>query len=836
MSKSLATIARHPLRAAVIVALALVALAATVVFAVPLPPASDTVNDPQFEFDANLLTENGTGDGVLDWDEDANASHFPVIEATRLGDGHCNQTNVPATAGGPGSVGAGLLICDGSKGSFTDADHFTQGSKNESTAWEIVGGSNPKKGDLSELMLYAKFGDSSFDADGLADDLFIFSGATRLDVDGSTHMDIELNQQDVKRNCTVSNGDISCPNGPERSEGDILIAVDLPRGGIPEQRLFLFCGEGTAPLPDCPVDVTFGPAGEVCANSPQVEAPCFVEVTAPPTAAQAVFNSDAANPRGDPAFEIDAPSWRAVGCERTTSDPSPGCRLRDEIPEAGFMETYTDLTAFGISVECPGFSNVVFKTRSSDELNSALKDDSEGVINIQQCSMAWEKRDGSVSAPHPPQGGATFTVGGASGPFACLGDTTNPVDVVDNSTNDSDGDAGQLLLDNICFGTYTVTETDAPSGFIKDSDTDRVVIVGASELNPVIGAQGTDDHSDGDSTGSDCSDSALDPTGDECDFHNRLGSIEWEKRDESQALHPLQGGATFTVGGASGPFACHGDATNPVTVVDNFAPDVDADNGQFRLERVCLGTYTITETVAPSGFLIDDDPTRVVTVSEGSPDVGVGTLPLGPPPGTDDDGTELTDDFHNRAGSLIIRKEAKNADSGPGLHLLGGAKFRITPNPLTGADFLDVTDNAGLDQYTTPGLICLDAVRLLSYNIEELESFTTYEEDPDVEPFTVNTSSTCAGRAAIPESDTLGDVTFENKPLSEIEIIFTSLAGTGVTQLGDHITCTGPGGVVDDDDADTAGPPPFNHAVLDRDETFTDLVEGTYNCTIVIDP
>ena len=36
-------------------------------------------------------------------------------------------------------------------------------------------------------------------------------------------------------------------------------------------------------------------------------------------------------------------------------------------------------------------------------------------------------------------GGATFTVGGASGPFACRGDPTNPVTVVDAGLNDGNG-------------------------------------------------------------------------------------------------------------------------------------------------------------------------------------------------------------------------------------------------------------------------------------------------------------------------------------------------------------------------------------------------------------
>jgi hypothetical protein len=147
-----------------------------------------------------------------------------------------------------------------------------------------------------------------------------------------------------------------------------------------------------------------------------------------------------------------------------------------------------------------------------------------------------------------------------------------------------------------------------------------------------------------------------------------LGSIEWEKRLESSTTpHPLQGGATFTVGGASGPFACQGDATNPVTVVDNGLNDADPDAGQLRLNNVCVGTYTVTETVAPAGVVIDDDPDRVVSVydnTNGVDDDGdtviddqeelnavIGTSPLGPPPGVDDDDPAVPasdeSDFHN---------------------------------------------------------------------------------------------------------------------------------------------------------------------------------------------
>ena len=123
--------------------------------------------------------------------------------------------------------------------------------------------------------------------------------------------------------------------------------------------------------------------------------------------------------------------------------------------------------------------------------------------------------------------------------------------------------------------------------------------------------------------------------------YNRLGTIEWEKRDETAGTtgnHALQGGATFTVSGGTGPFACRG-TSGTITVADNGPDDADADAGQFRLARVRLGSYTITETVAPSGYLLDRDATRTVSVTESDLSATVGTELAGAPPGTDDEGT-----------------------------------------------------------------------------------------------------------------------------------------------------------------------------------------------------
>ncbi|MBI1885297.1 MAG: hypothetical protein HYS09_03115 [Chloroflexi bacterium] len=573
------------------------------------------------------------------------------------------------------------------------------------------------------------------------------------------------------------------------------------------------------------------------------------------------------------------------------------------MPAKGFMETFVDLAAFGIDVTCPGFSNLVFKTRASDELNSELKDDSESTINISKCSLRWEKRDDQGAL----QGGATFSVDGADanndagtsgddGPFYCQGDTTDPVTVVDNGLNDSDPAAGKILLDNACFGTYTITETVAPPGFARDKLLSRTVTVSAGDPNAEIGTSAND-----------CADSNPD---NEEDFCNRLGTLSWEKRSAAVAPpHPLLGGATFKIDGADanndaltsgddGPFRCQDtDTTNDLfpgsTIGDEDDPallivddtdgvgadsviDKDPDAGQIKLERVCLGTYTVTETAPPGDFLPDTDPTRVETVSDDTDLVDndldlttdeaeelnavIGTaVPsesspgLGAIPGTDDHsgagGTTLCTnnsdecDFHNRRGSLIIRKEAKDARTEGTHDLLAGAKFRITPDPLDGVGTLDITDDLTNDVFnSTGGVICIDnVIPRTDYSIVELESFTIYKEDSSTKTNVASSSQSCAGRTSgadpVKTPTTVSpDALFTNIPLSKITVSFESLVATGVTKA--RIECK--------DKSGTIVPTPADGTLTDFDDTsevYTGLVPNDlgdaadiYTCTIKIDP
>src|SRR5262249_50540695 len=159
-----------------------------------------------------------------------------------------------------------------------------------------------------------------------------------------------------------------------------------------------------------------------------------------------------------------------------------------------------------------------------------------------------------------------------------------------NDANDNDPDNGQFQITNVLLGTYTVIETVPPSGFALDDDTDRLITVARTGTRSTIVTHR----------------SRVPGYTDESDFHNRLGTISCEHRLPASAA-PTHCCAVFPIPPNPNHF--------PYTTLfrSNDANDNDPDNGQFQITNVLLGTYTVIETVPPSGFALDDDTDRLIT-------------------------------------------------------------------------------------------------------------------------------------------------------------------------------------------------------------------------------
>jgi hypothetical protein len=776
------------------IALLFALLLPTIVFASAVPPPG-APNDPTFEFDGNLLTE-APQPGTLDWANPGNVTgHAAVItNAVRNANGSCSGTSTnPAnfTLGGPNVVGQGLLVCDGtiSKQTPADANAFTQGQHEDEGEnpinWVIKAASSPKKTDLSEVYIYGKVFDSPFDPDPLANNLMFIFDAGRLDTNGDFHVDFEMNQA-AQTNCGDTGPGSETTFCQPRTENDVLVSYDSVGGTTPPvASVFLWKTE---------LD-----QGESCESSQgNINSPtlggCYVLLDSPPAmggfdAAAGVFNTT----------EIDAAPWKAVVCDPTSIESSQQCTIRSKIPAGGNMEGYIDVEGFVDGFDlCPGFGQISAKSRSSSGINASLQDTTGALpVDASICgSIIVKKVDGDANALP----GASFTFN--PDPVDRVGTAT----IADGGTGDAaDGSNGYVCVDDALFGSYAITETVVPAGFFGDADTVNVNVTDPSTCADRLDENGV----------------PLDPGDVDATFENLKGSILIRKEDGDGGLLP---GATFTI--TNDPT----DNVGTLDITDGDSNDQAATGGLICIDDVYIvnnaaTTYSIVEKTPPSGWFKDGD-TQTVTVS--SPSTCADRL--------DDDPIVPDTTFVNRKGSIIIRKEAKDARTEATDDLFGGATFTISPNPLTGAasSSLDVTDDqvappAPTDQFATDGLICIDGVVNLgagnSFSIVEKNSNNSaYKKDDSSKTVAVSSASTCAGRTTSDSPDAL----FVNTPLSKITVTFDSLAGAGVTVAS--IECP-------PEAADPTPDPTPNPAVLDdTSEAFTDLVPGTYNCTVVIDP
>ena len=202
-----------------------------------------------------------------------------------------------------------------------------------------------------------------------------------------------------------------------------------------------------------------------------------------------------------------------------------------------------------------------------------------------------------------------------------------------------------------------------------------------------------------------------------------LGAIKILKLDD---LGGYLGGATFTI--SPDPYG----GTDPLTVVDNDGNDADATDGIILLQNVPLGSYTITETVAPPGYQLDPIPqTKVVTTGQ----------------------TAVFEFTNTELHSLQIEKHDK--DSGEIIDL-PGITFTISPDPYGGAGPLEVEDNvSAYDMHTTGyGIILLENIPSGWYTITETAAPLGYQLDST--PQTVYVGS-------------IVTVTFFDSPLGECD-------------------------------------------------------------------
>lgn len=193
-------------------------------------------------------------------------------------------------------------------------------------------------------------------------------------------------------------------------------------------------------------------------------------------------------------------------------------------------------------------------------------------------AIHWEKITDDDPAEHI--GGSTWTVKGPgpNGPTITVEDCIGDAAADCAAATDKDHRAGYLRVVDLAWGTYTITETQAPDGFeLGDVTTWQVTITAGNAeagatIDPVVNAR-------------------------------LVGSATWSK--VATGTGELLGGSEWTL---TGP----GTTTNE-TVVDCVESDAtactgldkDPAAGVFLLEDLAWGDYTLVESSAPLGYILD---------------------------------------------------------------------------------------------------------------------------------------------------------------------------------------------------------------------------------------
>lgn len=195
-----------------------------------------------------------------------------------------------------------------------------------------------------------------------------------------------------------------------------------------------------------------------------------------------------------------------------------------------------------------------------------------------QGSVSWSKVDDSTQAQLVP--GSQWRL---NGPFDTNLDIADCVaeDAGQCPGPDKDPSAGKFMVDKINFGTYTLSETKAPTGY--EAMADPVSVVVSKDVPDVhVGSL----------------------------VNTRIpGEVTWQKVDNLTPANRLAG-SVWTLTGPLGEDGAQLSVEITDCVADTDAkcagPDKDHSAGGFRIGDLAWGDYVLSEKQAPAGYSLDE--------------------------------------------------------------------------------------------------------------------------------------------------------------------------------------------------------------------------------------
>ena len=229
----------------------------------------------------------------------------------------------------------------------------------------------------------------------------------------------------------------------------------------------------------------------------------------------------------------------------------------------------------------PGKSVVVTETRAPDgfilDTQSQTVQVKEGKTvsltfkNQPKGAIIVQKRDSNTNEPLP---GAEFRITTAAGCEVGLDGVIGSSTLTQNGLFTTDSN-GEIRISNLAPGTYVLTETKAPAGYVMDAPSTNVVIGANGDTQTVIVT------------------------------NTKKGGLIVEKYD-SVTRQPLYG-AQFKITTASGELV----PDNEGLTSSNGLYTTDR-NGQIVLSKLLPGTYVVAEEKAPDNYRKDPTPQTVV--------------------------------------------------------------------------------------------------------------------------------------------------------------------------------------------------------------------------------
>jgi hypothetical protein len=268
----------------------------------------------------------------------------------------------------------------------------------------------------------------------------------------------------------------------------------------------------------------------------------------------------------------------ATGSINTTSIPAAESDGLGIVSPRTFGEAQLDFDALtGGSNTCASFGSAYLKSRSSDSFTAALKDFiAPAALNLNRCGTITIIKH-TVPAGLDQNFGFTSNIAGAQ--LSCTTDTTPAIFTLNDAGTDTE------TCTNVPIGNYIVTEGADPTGFAFDDVTCVATGSGTGSQDGTIPKQAN---------------IAIVAGGDSvtCTYVNnqQLGAIKVTKTSSKSG--DLLAGATFSV-------------TGPGGFSDTLTTGAD---GTDCVDGLVFGSYTVTETGAPPGYVIDDTTGHTVVV------------------------------------------------------------------------------------------------------------------------------------------------------------------------------------------------------------------------------